>query len=363
MKVTAFTRYGSDAASTRQRLLQYLPTLAASGIEVDYHPLLDDDHVRAIATGRRSSPWAIASYYLKRLNGLAALTHASDLVWVYAELFPYLPAAFETRVFSSGKPVIYDFDDAFFLKYELNSNPLVRAALGRKLEPLLSGAAACLCGNSYLQAYANRFCSNSVYLPTVVDTVAYRPAPAANANAEIVVGWMGSPSTWRYVVPVLPVLRELAAAYGIRVKIVGAGPAANAEAFPQMDLAEWTLDSEVPAIQAMDIGIMPVVDEPWALGKCGYKLIQYMGCGLPVVTSPVGVATRIVDHGVNGFLATSSAEWAEALARLIQDAALRRAMGQAGRAKVEQDYSLAVHGPRLTHVLTEAVRANGGALR
>ena len=357
MRITAFTRYGSDAASTRQRLLQYLPALATGGIEVECHPLLDDRHVRALANGRRSSRWEIAKAYLRRLEGLAGWAQGADLIWVYAELFPYLPAGFETRVFASGKPVIYDFDDAFFLKYELSPNPLVRASLGRKLEPLLTGAAACLCGNDYLQTYAAQFCSNSVYLPTVVDTATYLPAPVARNDTEIVVGWIGSPSTWRYVVPALPVLRQLAVTHGIRVRIIGAGPAARTEAFARMDLIEWTRASEVADIQAMDVGIMPVIDEPWALGKCGYKLIQYMGCGLPVVASPVGVATRIIDHGVNGFLATSPAEWAAALTGLIENVALRRAMGQAGRAIVERDYSLATHAPRLTQVLKAAAAA------
>lgn len=184
------------------------------------------------------------------------------------------------------------------------------------------------------------------------------PAPVARKDREIVVGWIGSPSTWRYAAPVLPVLRQLAETHGTRVRIVGAGPAAYEGANARMDLTEWTLALEVADIQAMDIGIMPVVDEPWAIGKCGYKLIQYMGCGLPVVASPVGVATRIVDPGINGFLATSPVEWAGALIMLIEDVALRRAMGQAGRAIVERDFSLATHAPRLTKVLGASANAN-----
>jgi hypothetical protein len=120
----------------------------------------------------------------------------------------------------------------------------------------------------------------------------------------------------------------------------------------------WSEDSEVAMIQSMDIGIMPLTDSPWARGKCGYKLIQYMACGLPVVASPVGVNADIVEHGVNGFLATTEDEWRQALTTLLRDPDLRRRMGAAGRRKVETDYSLQVWGPRVAAIFHEI--AGGG---
>ena len=103
----------------------------------------------------------------------------------------------------------------------------------------------------------------------------------------------------------------------------------------------------------MDIGIMPLTDTPWARGKCGYKLIQYMACGIPVIASPVGVNAELVEHGVNGFLASSDAEWAETLQTLLHDPDLRARMGEAGRRKVEREYSLQVWGPRVAHMLRD----------
>jgi glycosyltransferase involved in cell wall biosynthesis len=132
---------------------------------------------------------------------------------------------------------------------------------------------------------------------------------------------------------------------------MGADP--KAEAQPLLDLVEWSEAAEVPFLQAVDIGIMPLSDTPWARGKCGYKLIQYMACGLPVVASPVGVNAEIVEHGVNGFLATTEAEWSEALATLLRDPALRQRMGAAGRRKVEEHYSLQVWGPRVAALLLD----------
>lgn len=353
MKIAAFTRYDAAAASTRQRLMQYRPTLSAARIAVDHQAFFSDNHVRNLGRTRRA-PWlAAAQAYLTRLRALPPAVADADVIWIYAELFPFLPAWAERAALRSGKPVVYDFDDAFFLKYELHPSRPVRAALRRKFEPLLRDAAACFCGNRYLQDYASQFCANSIYLPTVVDTQAYGPAPAARRSGPPVVGWIGSPSTWRYVEPLMPLLAELVRQEVVRLLVIGAGDAARRFTLPGMEVRKWSLESEIADVQAMDIGIMPAVDEPWALGKCGYKLIQYMGCAVPVVASPIGAATQIVEHGSEGFLADTTEQWRAALTRLAADPALRAALGREGRGKVVRDYSIAAHGPRLVMALEE----------
>jgi glycosyltransferase involved in cell wall biosynthesis len=356
MRVAAFTRYGRQAASTRQRLLQYIPALREAGIEVESQALLSDDYVRSLATRGLLSPLAfsplgVARGYYERLRSLLFGTRV-DLIWVYAELFPYLPAQFEKLALKKGCPVVYDFDDAFFHGYDASPNPLVRKLLGRKLEPLLRGAAACTCGNAYLRDYAARFCERSIILPTVVDTGLYTPRAAPpDASKPIVVGWIGSPSTWPYLRPILPVLAELARNRKIEVRVVGAGAQARGESFTGLELVEWNEEAEIAEVQRMDIGIMPVPDDIWARGKSGYKLIQYMACGLPVVASPVGVNRSIVEHGLNGFLADKEEEWRSALIRLIDDGELRRRFGQTGRARAVGHYSLETHAPRLVELL------------
>ena len=140
---------------------------------------------------------------------------------------------------------------------------------------------------------------------------------------------------------------------GAGLRIVGARPdAAREGAFV---FEPWSEATEVPLIQTFDIGIMPLTDTPWARGKCGYKLIQYMACGLPVIASPVGVNADIVEHGVNGFLADTEEEWAQAISTLLNDRELRRRMGAAGRKKVEAEYSLQVWGPKVAAMIRDVV--------
>lgn len=356
MRVLAFMKYGELAASTRQRLLQYRPDLDAAGIEVEYLPLLNNDHIRRLADGRPASAGSALMAYLRR--GLQLLFRRDyDLIWVHCELFPYLAGFFERLAFLSGKPVVYDYDDAIFHMYDANRRPFVRRMLGRKLEPLLRGAAACCCGNAYLKAYADRFCDNAIILPTVVDTASYWPALPREGKAPLVIGWIGSPSTWAYVRPLLPLLRELADHHKVRIRAVGAGTQAEADAFPGLDLIEWSEESEIREVQAMDIGIMPLPDEPWARGKCGYKLIQYMACGLPVIASPVGVNSEIIQPDIHGYLADSPAQWRDALIALIEDRSMRQRMGLAGREKVEEHYSLKSQAPRLVTLLKSLPKA------
>ncbi len=350
VRVAAFTKYDREAASTRQRVLQYLPHLDRAGIRVDVYPLLDDDYVRSLASGDAPSLSAIAAAYARRLRQLLR-DQSADLLWVYAELFPWLPAAFERLAFKSGKPVLYDLDDAFFHPYDDHRIPLLRALLGGKLGPLIKGAAGVCAGNQYLSDYAARQGATTHLLPTVVDIDQYRPAPYT--ERRLTIGWIGSPSTWQFVRPYLPLLADLGRDRGVRFVAIGAGSAAAADRFEGMTLEPWSEATEIASVQAMDIGIMPLPDAPWARGKSGYKLVQYMACGLPVVASPVGVNCSIVD-GSSGFLATDIPEWRAALLRLIDQPELRHMMGEAGRARAVEHYSLQIHAPRLVEIMRRA---------
>ncbi|GAA4716764.1 glycosyltransferase family 4 protein [Sphingomonas lutea] len=345
MRIIAFTKYDREAASTRQRFLQYGPALAAAGIALDHRPLLSSAYVRSLATHEGFSRVEIARRYAARLSDLLAPRRPGDIFWVHAELFPFLPSAVERLVFRPGAPVVYDWDDAVFVPYQEHRRALVRGVLGRKFEHVLGKAAAVTCGNAYLRDYCARFCERSMIVPTVVDTDVYRPAE--RGEGPLTLGWIGSPSTWVNVRPLLPTLARFCHEHGARFRAIGAGKVAAGDASEGLELADWAEATEVSEVQRFDIGIMPLIDGPFQRGKSGYKLIQYMACGLPTIASPIGVNRQIVTHGETGLIASSADQWTEALTGLAGDAALRRQMGQAGRARAVESYSLASQAPRL----------------
>ncbi len=206
-------------------------------------------------------------------------------------------------------------------------------------------------GNEYLAGRARRAGAPIVQIvPTVVDLSQYTSLLDARVNPLMQVGWIGTPSTWdEYGKKLYNQLKDFLANHSARFKAVGAK--LKAESIDCLDIVPWCEATEVRDIQSMDIGVMPLSDTPWSRGKCGYKLIQYMACGLPVVASPVGENCQIVEHGVNGFLAETNEEWRIAIETLLGDAGLRRRMGAAGRKKVEDHYSLQVWGPRVAKML------------
>ena len=352
MRVLALMKYGARAASTRQRLLQYQPYLAQHGIEIEVSSLLDDDHVRALFEGRTSHPMSIVSAYVRRI-GVLLRAARYDVLWVHYETFPYLPGIIEQSLGLTGKPVILDFDDAIFHGYDRHANPLVRWLLGRKLIGLMRGAFVCICGNAYLQAYAAKHAQRAIVVPTVVDTAVYVPPEIDAAPDRRVVGWIGSPSTWAsHHTPLLPTLLPMLRGHGAILKVVGAGP--DSRGIDGIESVDWSEASEVSEIQGMDVGIMPLPDDDWARGKCGYKLIQYMACGVPVIASPVGVNSQIVEDGKNGYLAEQDLDWSTALARLLADPVLRHSMGRAGRDRVVTHYSLASQRATILHEIQAA---------
>jgi len=350
MRVLALTKYGTRAASARQRFAQYAPFLASHGVELHLSPLIDDRQFGPIARGDKVGVTQALRSYGRRVQ---ALTHARsyDLIWVQYELFPYLPGFVERVIGLTRTPFVVDLDDAIFHMYDAHPSAPIRTLLGRKLQPLLRSAQAAICGNDYLRDYAARFCGHVVVVPTVVDTEIFLPLPRPT-GAPVTIGWIGSPSTFRDVAPLVPAIRSAAERNGGIFRAIGGGPLAAAQ--DGIESADWAEDREVADVQAMDVGIMPVTDRPFQRGKCGYKLIQYMACGLPVVASPVGINSRLAIPGETGYLAQTEAEWLEALDRLLKDPSLRARLGAAGRKLVQDNFSLASQQPVILETLVSA---------
>ena len=352
MRIACLTRYDGLGASSRVRFMQYHGALVRliPGLVIEQQPLLSATYLERKYAGRGVFAATVRSYACRVAS--RGLGLAPDLWWIEKELWPFVPATIELTLLRR-RPYVLDLDDAIFHNYDQHPSRVVRRLYGTKIDRLMAGAALVAAGNEYLAARARAAGARWVeVLPTVIDLDRY-PAPrlrAAGAPAGVVtVGWIGSPATAHYLAQIAEPLARLARERRVRLVVVGGGPVD----LPGLDVTTvpWTEATEVESIAGFDIGVMPLADSPWERGKCGYKLIQYMACGVPVVASPVGVNTAIVSEGVNGFLATTPDDWHAALAKLAGDAALRARLGHKGRERVEADYCVQVTVPRLAQWL------------
>lgn len=362
IRVLALSPIPEEGAGCRFRIAHYIPHLESHGFEVTLQTLFTTEFFRFVyKPGHLARKSAVfAKLALKHLWALREAP-AYDVIFIYRELLPVGPAFIEWLLSMPGcPPIVFDFDDAIFLPSVSEANRLIAALkTPSKVATIVRRSREVVVGNDYLGAYARQFNPAVTVIPTSVDTTKFRPGPARAERTVPVVGWIGSPTTASYIKNLAPALQRLAAEHRFLLKVSGTGepiviPGVTVENPP------WQLDQEIELFRGCDIGVYPLVDDAWAKGKCGFKAIEFMACGVPVVASPVGVNREIVTDGVNGFHAATDNEWVEKLGRLIADPALRQRFAAAGRQTIEERYSLHVNAPKLAGVLRRAAGAPGG---
>jgi glycosyltransferase involved in cell wall biosynthesis len=336
MKVLYFTKYSRQGASSRLRSYQYFPYLENEGIKVTVKPLFNDYYLNMLYQGKKTK-FIIFKSYLNRFFSLFTIFQF-DKVVIEKELFPYFFSFFEVLLSILGVSYIVDYDDAIFHNYDKCRNPIIRLFLSKKIDYVMRFSGCVVAGNSYLSSRAKRAGAKKIVLvPTVIDLDRY-PLCLKSSTDFTVIGWVGSPSTYKYFQQLQPVLEQLAQQFPVCYHIVGAKPLR--ETINCFEFIPWSEATEVKDISSFDVGIMPLANTPWELGKCSYKLIQYMGCSLPVVASPVGMNTEVVSEEFNGYLASSDEEWFDSIKALIINKAIQNAMGLNGRKRVEDLYCL-----------------------
>ncbi len=324
-------------ASSRLRTYQFLPLWEEAGYGVRVASFFNGGYLKDVYGQRRPSVWNVLGCYFRRFWVLMGAWRY-DLIWVEKELFPYLPAWAEWLLAKLGPGYVVDYDDAVFHRYDTQGNYLVRNLLGRKIDRVMARAKTVFAGNEYLAQRAKAAGAKSVILlPTVIDPNRYRKKEA-HASGKVWIGWIGSPSTLKYVKAIKQELEEVCREANAGLLLVNGHDGFSFQG--DLKMIPWTEAGEVEAILQMDIGIMCLPDNEWERGKCAYKLIQYMACGLPVVASPVGMNVEVVRNGENGFLAAGSAEWKEALLTLVRDAGMRKRLGEKGFELVQERFTL-----------------------
>jgi glycosyltransferase involved in cell wall biosynthesis len=299
------------------RIQQYFPFFEAAGFNVE------------LITSRMNFLQII-----DRIRG-------TDVLYIQRLLFNPLKLSL---IKAAARRIVYDFDDA--VMYGSRGESATRA---RKFKNMVKHADAVFCGNHFLLQEAKRHRDDCIFcVPTVVDPDHY-PVKVHIEKKPITVGWIGSRSTLKYLIDLEELVLGAPDEKNVMFKIV-ADKTLSTDA-RNVVFEKWTADNEKSLLLSFDIGVMPLRDDVWSRGKCGLKLIQYMACGLPSITHPLGAAKEIMTDGVNGMLKSDMDDWRGAIEDLSRDVIIRTRMGRAARDVVEERYSLKVWGPKVREII------------
>lgn len=352
LPVCAESAYPTSTAGARVRVAAFAPFLREHGVDLSFVSHLSREEYRTLSSpGRRLAKARVIARSLVRV---ATRPRHPDGITMAHRLLSLVPVP------GSDPPAqidVYDFDDALFLGLSVSTENRWLRGLKRESQrcrQYLRSAGLVIAGNDYLASYARCHARQVEIVPSCVDPTSQEVRRHGDVEV-LTVGWMGSASTSIYLHEVLPVFRRINRDR-IRMKLVAVG-AVGLPSEPWIEQRPWSLESEAEELAGFDVGIMPLPDDPWTRGKCGYKLLRYYAAGVPAVASPVGVNRELLDGGA-GLGAASSDEWRTALEELATDVGARREAGSVGRKLVEADYSYQRWAPELAAML-----ASGGDRR
>ncbi len=328
-----FLIQGNDQPSSRYRVLQYLPYLKQQG-------------VRATVT--------IYPHDLGDARTIYQEIGSHDVVFIQRKRLHALSLHF---LLQRAKKLVYDFDDAVMYRSANASSPY-SSTRERRFARIVKAVDHVIAGNTFLGEQARRYTNHVTVIPTAIDLKKYTTKSYAKKKKKITIGWIGSSSTLPYLENIKGVFEKLGKRYNhIELKVI-CDSFFDGEKIPVIKKV-WSEKEEIADLKSLDIGVMPLTDDLWSRGKCGLKILQYCGVGIPVVCTPVGVNRDIVQDGINGFWAMTDEEWVEKLSLLIENPVLRQEMGLRGRGVVRESYSIQACAPRLYRVLEEVI--NKGA--
>lgn len=338
----------------RFRIEQWEPLLKQRGVEIVYHSFEDENlHASLYKQGDLAKKLRFIAQAFVRRMASARSVKEYDAIYLFREAALLGPPIFERWFRRSRVPIIFDFDDAIFVPYVSPSNGyLSYLKFPSKTKTICRLSSHVMAGNSYLADYARQVNDNVSIVPTTIDTEKYRLEEKVE-NEIPVIGWSGSYSTVQHLDTLRNALMSLARRERFRLRVIGTPRYKIDEV--EVDAMTWRAETEVADLRPIDIGVMPLPDDKWSLGKCGLKALQYMALGIPTVCSPVGVNSEIIRDGENGFLAATEAEWIEKLTLLLKSVEQRKRLGVAGRATVEERYSAVSQASAVYEIFTSVL--------
>ncbi|WP_022823978.1 glycosyltransferase family 4 protein [Hymenobacter norwichensis] len=333
------------APSQRFRFEQYLDFLPEAGHTYHLAPFLSDatwailykpGHTVAKVLG-------ILLGFLRRAMLLFTVP-GYEYVFIHREAGPIGPPLFEWIVAKVlRKRIIYDFDDAIWMKDPAGEQTFIsRLKWQQKVGQICRWAYKVSCGNAYLCAYARQFNPHCIINPTTLDTEhLHNRIRNQQQVARPIIGWTGTHTTLRHLDLVWPVLSRLEQeGYDFEFRVISNQPPTHTD-LRSLTYVPWQKATEIADLGEFHVGLMPLVDDPWARGKCAFKALQYMSLGMPALVSPVGMNTEVVQDNYNGFVCDDQEQWYAALRQLLADQNLRASQGAAARRTIVERYSVA----------------------
>ncbi len=272
------------------------------------------------------------------------LAYTADYVFIHRETAPLGPPMYEWFLSKiMRKRIIYDFDDAIWLENTSKENRFIsKLKMPRKVFKICKWSYKVCCCNDYLASNVRKYNPQISIIPTTIDARIWNPSGSMNKNHPLTLGWTGTHSTLPYLLLIRPVLEKIIKRHAqIRIRIIcNKRPDWD---IPNLEFLTWNKSTEIKDLAGIDIGLMPLPSNPWAEGKCGFKILQYFALGIPAVASPVGLNKNLIHHGNNGYLCATEEEWIRNIDMLINSVSLRDEIGHKGRKTLVNHYSLEVN--------------------
>lgn len=336
IKVLFLTTYDQTGPSSRYRVYEYLQYYSKHKIEYNVQPLFNYKYFRIHNIFHLL--FYIAFRFIKRFL-LLFKSYRYDLIYIEKELFPYIPLRFEAVLRYLKRPYILDYDDAIFHNYDCHHNKLIRFLLENKHPKIILKASYIITGSPYLTRYISQFNSNVKEIPTSIDLNNYSFADSNRDDKSFNVGWIGSRSTSKYLIDIFPALTRFYRRYKCRILLCGFEWRNQFEIPEFIEIVQWTPTGEKDFLKSLDVGLMPLEDTPFARGKCGFKLIQYMACSTPTISTPLEANIKIDHHNGNLF-AWSQEDWFNCLEKIYLNRIYYEKVGINNRSTIEQYYSV-----------------------
>ena len=339
------------APSQRFRFEHYFKDLIKEGHQITVSPFMGRNTWAVLYKPGNYifKTFGILKGYLRRTRDvLRALRY--DFVFIHREAAPLGPPAIEWVIAKLLKrKVIFDFDDAIWIPNSSEHNPFVdKLKRYKNTQDIIKWSKKVSCGNPYLQHYALQFNQQAVFNPTVIDTDYYVPGKYLKKTTKFVIGWTGSHSTMPYLNVLLPLIRKLEQELDFEFHVISdSTPAFTCQS---LHFKKWNKETEIEDLSQFDIGLMPLTDDKWAKGKCGFKALQYLALEIPAIVSPVGINSTIVTDGENGFLCSSLMEWEKAIRKFTTDKEFLQQMKKRTRKIVEEKFSVHAHRSTFLHL-------------